>query len=198
MKKFKSMSVFPPPLVVLCSVIMQTACPTFAEMPTYPVEVIGFASSCGQEASVKIAKDTHPERQMHEVYSIESIGEKEQERVEVLVDQVGRRDPLTVKVGLWICAFAESYASVQETACTPIGSTGQKDTCWARLNYMGTRAPTLPPFSEDSWRAHEEGTWNPTSPDALFNEPDFEELKQREEEEQDRLRKRQIEAKRQE
>lgn len=168
-----------------------SGCIDFGEMPSYPVDVLGFASTCGRGASVKIIHDTHPERHEVSMRKIEVVGDVGREQVEVVSTPTGIDGPFVVRVGEWSCPFTTSSGYlVQEATCVRDNSSAEDDMCFARLNFQGTRSPTLPPFSSTVWRSWEEGSWSPTPAEALFAKPDLADVRAFDELEKERVQNR--------
>ena len=122
---------------------------------------------------------------------VEYIGAPDQEKVEVVSTPKGTNGPFTVRVGAWLCPFPGSNAdSLEQVDCIYDDVGAGESTCVARLNFQGTRAPTLPPFSDTSWRSWAEGSWSPTPVDALFAEQDASTVRTFDELEKERVRER--------
>ena len=152
-----------------------SACPSLNGMPTYPVVVLGLSTTCGKGASVKIAYDKHPHQTEPRMFVLEYVGVPDREQVKVISTPEFTNGPFEVRISSYLCRFpSTNERSIIEVTCTGDGLFSTDASCLARVNMQGTRAPTLPPFWDETWKAREEGTWHPTPAEALFDEPDLE------------------------
>ena len=192
MKKVRSK--ISPAFISVLSLFMPSlmACDYLGAMPAYPVEVIGFASTCGRGASAKIIFDTHPDRKIPNMYLEADDRTNGQETIEFvsMPRPTITSGPFVVKVGSFVCSFAQSNGmELEEVTCRLDDREGTGKACLARINLQGLRAPTLPPF-DLQWQDLAEDKCPAILPEKMFAEVDAKKWRELELEQKDKSMRR--------